>query len=152
MKLVGSMDLMSVDCWVDWRVASTDMTSVDKMDASWVDHSAAGSAASMANQWVARWVENLVASTGIPKAVCLVVKLVVSMELMSVDCWVATLAVLMEASSATRDKNYSRERSEESSINSSDWLSIVPKRGFSFLNTNKTVHCMKTTLVILLVT
>jgi len=43
----------------------------------------------------------------------LVVMMVGLMDVMSVVHWVAKLAVLMEASSATRNKNYSRERGEE---------------------------------------
>ena len=45
---------------VHW-VASKDVTRVDKMDASWVAHSAADWAASMANQWVVRSAGNSVA-------------------------------------------------------------------------------------------
>ena len=52
---------MLVVHWVDLRVASMDMTLVDKMDACSAVHSAAHLVASMANQWVARLADYSVA-------------------------------------------------------------------------------------------
>ena len=51
------MAAQSAASWVELWAALTDATSVDRMDACWAAHSAAGWVALLVDQWVARSAE-----------------------------------------------------------------------------------------------